>query len=156
MQVGERHCGQLYILFLDVDGVLHSTRAQGEATFSSDCMRALMRILESLPELRIVLSTSWRLEDETRQIVEDKLAQLGFPGVVLPGERGRTPQIRGPRVSEILHWLAEYEESMGVRGWVAIDDIPLYGLGDEHFLLINGGTGLTQDDAVVVTSKLCA
>jgi hypothetical protein len=119
-------------------------------------MRALKLILDSLPGLRIVLSTSWRLDVGSRQTVEDQLAQLGFPGVVLPGEKGQTPLLRGPRVSEIFHWVAEYEESMGVCGWVAIDDIPLYGLGDEHFLLINAGTGLTQDDVAVVTAKLCA
>jgi hypothetical protein len=139
-----------------VDGVLHSSTAEGEGTFSPECMRALKLILDSVADLRIVLSTSWRLDAANRQFVEDKLAELGFPGVVLPGEKGQTPKMRGPRVSEIFRWLAEYEESMGVCGWVAIDDIPLLGLGDEHFLLVNAGTGLTQDDAAAVMAKLCA
>jgi hypothetical protein len=144
------------ILFLDVDGVLHASSVKGEGAFSPDCMQALKLILDSVVDLRIVLSTSWRLEDASRQLVEDQLAELGYPGVVLPGETGRTPQMRGPRVSEIFRWLAENEEPLGVYGWVAIDDIPLRGLGDEHFLLINAGTGLTPEDAAAVTAKLRA
>jgi hypothetical protein len=147
---------QVCILFLDVDGVLHASSAEGERTFSPECMRALKLILDSVSDLRIVLSSSWRLEAASRQLVENQLADLGFPGVVLPGEKGQTPELRAPRVSEILRWLAENEEPMGVCAWVAIDDVPLLGLGDEHFLLINASTGLTQDDAVAVTAKLCA
>lgn len=149
---------RVFILFLDVDGVLHSSSVEGtgEGTFSPSCMRALKLILDSVADIRIVLSTSWRLEAANRQLVEDKLAELGYPDVVLPGERGRTPKLRGPRVSEILRWVAEHEEPLGVRGWVAIDDIPLLGLGDEHFFLVNAGTGLTQDDAAAVTAKFHA
>jgi histidinol phosphatase-like enzyme len=49
------------ILFLDFDGVLHEDPCFDEARLF-ECAPGLAQALEPFPEVRIVLSTSWRTD----------------------------------------------------------------------------------------------
>jgi hypothetical protein len=76
------------VLFLDVDGVLHSpnpkhTRLQ----FQKPCMEFLREICNETG-CKIVLSTTWRLHQEARDHLAKKLAEHGCPLFV-----SRTPSI---------------------------------------------------------------
>ena len=50
------------LLFLDIDGVLndHERMPNGYCAIKHSCVDALCRILRAVPDLKIVLSTSWR------------------------------------------------------------------------------------------------
>ena len=50
------------LLFLDIDGVLndHARMPNGYCAIKHSCVDALGRILRAVPDLKIVLSTSWR------------------------------------------------------------------------------------------------
>lgn len=48
------------LIFLDVDGVLNPVDGSHEHVFAPDCVRSLKAILESVPNTRVVWSTSWR------------------------------------------------------------------------------------------------
>lgn len=48
------------LIFLDVDGVLNPIDGSHEHVFAPDCVRSLKSILEAVPNVRVVWSTSWR------------------------------------------------------------------------------------------------
>ena len=58
------------IIFLDVDGVLIAY-PEGEHTppqFTSRCVEAFKSILEGVPRVRVVLSSTWRLPQHVNQL----------------------------------------------------------------------------------------
>lgn len=71
--------GRGKILFLDVDGVLHSYFARCEKQcFRPDCMKRLKRIVEAT-ECHVVLSSSWRKHPERLAYVNEQLRRWGVP-----------------------------------------------------------------------------
>ena len=63
------------IVFLDVDGVLHSIFARTESQlFRSDCLKRLKKIIEQTGA-KIVLSSSWRKSAAGRQAVNQQLSR---------------------------------------------------------------------------------
>ena len=112
------------ILFLDFDGVLHPTGQDGPvcATLKFCHLPALEALLRSVPDVRIVISSSWREQMPFTQLLapfaDDIRARvLGVtpalhwpPGVYHPARRER----------ELVAWLAVHG---GVdQPWVALDD----------------------------------
>ena len=110
------------ILFLDIDGVLNSTRscvALGgyPHSFSEDDMRKfdvvalglVQRLCRACPELRIVLSSTWR----TSFAPLDVGTALKLPII------DSTPVLHGRRGEEIAHWLAAHPD---VQEWAIVDD----------------------------------
>lgn len=131
------------VLFLDIDGVVHSVQVQHpRQQFDRRCMLLLVEILTKT-EATIVLSTAWRAHAEARQMIADKLKEYGLPLFV-----SRTPQIAMfKRTREIMAWVRKYQP----KTWVSIDDLPL---GEEnpdemtgHFVQTRARTGLQQDTA---------
>lgn len=110
-----RSCGP--VLFLDVDGVLHSVRCTRlQQQFARALMLQLVRAVQA-SGASIVLSTAWRTVPEARIMVCQKLHEYGLPQPV-----GRTPDFGFTRrPCEILTWVEEHRPS----AWVAIDDMPL-------------------------------
>lgn len=116
------------VLFLDFDGVLNSEASfrleirKGTEhvydTLSEIACSNLQQVLEKVPDLRIVVSSTWRLlhsMDELRTIlrrygVDDTRVVDTTPGV-LSGHRGR----------EISLWLLIHPE---VEKFVIVDDDP--------------------------------
>jgi hypothetical protein len=48
------------ILFLDIDGVLNTQSQQDKLTLDTSCINNLNSLLEDFPELKIVLTSTWR------------------------------------------------------------------------------------------------
>lgn len=106
------------VLFLDVDGVLHSPNPRhARQQFQRSCMEFLKSICEET-KCKIVLSTTWRLHEEARTHLAMKLAEHGIPNFV-----SRTPSIaQFQRPKEILAWVNKHNP----KAWVAVDDWPLH------------------------------
>ena len=129
------------IIFLDFDGVLHP---DGIAKFSR--LPILEKFLSEMPEVEIVISSTWR-EDHT-------LDQLR--GFFSPHLRNRisgvTPSLDdgyelGGRHKEILSYLANEGLSDRNCSWVALDDIALF--FEDHcknLVLTDSSTGFTEKE----------
>lgn len=109
------------VLFLDIDGVLNSTRSavalhgypRVYAVEDGSCFDQiavhLIRGLCAASGAKIVLSSTWRLSDQWERI---------GPALDLP-IIDRTPSLLGPRGAEIARWLADHPE---VEQWAIVDD----------------------------------
>ena len=109
------------ILFLDIDGVLNSSRtvvARGGFPhgFSPVCKLrfdntalALVRNLCAVADVSVVLSSSWRLLHSHGEVANE----LDLPIMAA------TPNMGGPRGAEIAAWLAQHPE---VSTYAIVDD----------------------------------
>lgn len=125
------------VVFLDVDGVLHSVRATRLAQqFARAQMQQLLRVINETGAL-IVLSTAWRTIPEARMVVHEKLREWRLPAPV--GKTADYGMARRPL--EILTWVEQHRP----HSWIAIDDMPLdvdpHMRG--HFVKTNPMLGLT-------------
>lgn len=114
------------ILFLDFDGVLHPEFIPGESPgryrvnqehFS--CLPQFEAILLEFAELRVVISSTWRL----RRSLED--LRLFFSPELRYRIVGATPELTniacGRRQREIEAWMADNAPG---ECWIAVDDWP--------------------------------
>lgn len=114
----EKKRQQKSILFVDFDGVLHPLNSG--KTFT--CAPALWQILECVPDLRVVVSSSWR-EHQSMERMTTLMTQGG--GEYLASRIvGKTPQVANTeRGKECEQWLRD--NAMGAVKWAIIDDDPL-------------------------------
>lgn len=141
----QEHRDTMKLIFLDVDGVLHSM--DGYKTFTEKCMQLLFEICDA-SGARIVLSSTWRQSQKTMNMVDDKLREYGMEPCY-----SRTPLEQESfrrRSEEIIEYL-ETHASAGkplVSHWIAIDDMDL-GVDarmEQHFVLTDAETGLVDAD----------
>jgi len=144
------------ILFLDIDGVLNSDQSErmfsrtiaenpdlfGEFSIRKFCPIScsnLLTIIESFDDLRIVVSSSWRV-GETLESLKEILACAGIPkGRII----GMTPVLRGigkQRGDEIKHWLDNAD--MDIGEYVVLDDSRDMRAVWSHFVNTNWFIGL--------------
>jgi len=157
------------VLFLDFDGVLNSkqhflmykdVKIHGADTLSDAdlfCMKrdvnknnmwVLGYILEQVPDLKIVISSAWRLHYQI-----DQFKDL-FAIFKLDGERiiDKTPKkFSSERVHEIHMWLDDKKDEGIEVDWVALDDHPIFFLEDPdkaaREFLTDPWIGVTMQDA---------
>lgn len=157
------------VIFLDFDGVLNSQgsfiyetarrkkhKEQGVSgpvnqTLCNVCTANFQRILDQYPDVKIVLSTTWRILFDIDWL-KAKLAEYHVDGSRVIG---KTPDLQWKsRGQEIQQWLDEHPE---VTHYVAIDDnadeIDIIH-GSERFVHTSWGGGLTFDHAEEVINKL--
>lgn len=134
------------IVFLDCDGVVSPF---GTGKLFDPAKMALLKRIVDATQAKIVLSTSWRSTDFGRKEVHKHLVQNQLPTFI-----GITPDKRSvSRSCEILSWLAQYESSLDIVNFVALDDINLPAVAPDreffarHAIVTNGATGLTEADA---------
>ncbi len=141
------------IIFLDVDGVLIAY-PEGEHTppqFTPRCVQAFKTILEAVPGVRVVLSSTWRLPQHVNQLHAQWLAHGFSEALAWDG----TPDLRGDldvsrlhrRGLEIKAWLEAHPNS---QRWVVLDDERMAiepVLGNERCVFTNPARGLTAEDA---------
>ena len=153
------------ILFLDVDGVLNSNQnflatkdikvypadtlndadlfAMKRDTNSNN-MWVLDYILDKVPDLKIVISSSWRNHYDIESFKEL------FKIYGLDGNRiiDKTPiRLSSERVHEIHMWL---DDNKDVKKWAALDDHVIFNLEDPdkaNEFLTDSWVGLTMHDA---------
>ena len=113
------------VVFLDVDGVLHSRWATKSNYFQPDCMQALHELVDGLAvgtrgrsDVAIVLTSSWRMLQFQIDMLNDALQHSNIREPV-----GATP-LRGypTRSDEILSWLEQHPH---VTSFVVLDDMDL-------------------------------
>jgi len=129
------------IIFLDVDGVLHSIRvARQEQLFNPQKMALLRKIIQAT-DAQIVLSSAWRRTGPTLRMAYQ---MLNKHGIETPIDVTPDYGICGKRSAEILTWVDKYQ----IRDWIAIDDLDL-NAGEPrmrpHFIKCNPLIGLTND-----------
>jgi len=103
------------LIFLDVDGVLNKETTEGK--FSVECVRCLVEIVNRT-QAKIVLSSTWRYTEETRDMLREKLREysilaadedfVGFTphlGLVDALPRFPSPNSHATRTDEILLWI---------------------------------------------------
>ncbi len=132
------------VLFLDIDGVVNciTTAQRHRGTIGIDPYMALLvdRIVQATGA-KIVLSSTWRLWESSRQEVRRQVGE--FIDV--------TPEIGGAiRGQEIAEWLKGHPEVM--RYAILDDDSDM--LPDQPFFKTSWAVGLTQEIADQVIQYL--
>jgi len=122
------------IIFLDVDGVLHSDDPSSPADlFLPSCMMELQKICRTTGA-QIVLSSSWRGTAHGRGAVNEQLARYNIQQFI---DCTRIAGNEYARHTDVTEWV----ERNPTRAWVAIDDYPMPQLG-LHYVQTNPETGL--------------
>lgn len=99
------------IIFLDIDGVL----CLDGTTFHPDRVQQLKRIVDSVPDCELILSSSWRLSPSLSSAVDINLVDAGIKTCM-----DLTPDFGdGPRSKEIQAWLDEHPN---ISKFAIIDD----------------------------------
>lgn len=141
------------VIFLDVDGVLHSL--YGEEIFAPSCCASLERIVRGCPGAGVVLTNQWAHEGQERiGMVDALLRQNGIGGLC-----SSTSNLQSHGAQEICDWLDQHPE---VNRFVVLDDADLL-IGDTAASRrLQGRTvrsdkhvGLTSRDAEIALRVLC-
>ena len=133
------------VLFLDIDGVVNNerTKANFEGLIAIDpTMAALVQRIVRNTGCEVVLSSSWRLYQYSRDEVERKVCK--FADI--------TPILYAPRGYEIKAWLTLHPE---IQHYAILDDAESI-LPEQraNFFQTTWESGLTDDIALAVEKHL--
>jgi len=146
------HRHRVKILFLDVDGVLNGEHYGYGGV--DDSLLFLLKTIIDETGCKIVLSTTWRLNQSARATLLHFMkarADINVEDIII----GDTPSLKGKkRAFEIESFLQsdEFQRHYVATTWCAVDDLPLAQqhptFMEEHFIRTNYRTGITPKDAV--------
>jgi hypothetical protein len=123
------------VLYLDIDGVLF---IYGTYNFSKIACNNLKKLLEEVPDLKIVISSSWR------HLGMDTVKKtLDFHGIDKNRIIDCTGSERGTRGGQVQAWM---DRNPGVTNFVVIDDERDFPTMLDHLVRPNGYVGLTSAD----------
>lgn len=127
------------VLFLDFDGVLNNYKDRnfGEDFSKSSC-KNLNSLLKKCPELKIVISSSWRYHG-----MEYCIGVLEKNGVDASSVIDVTGKEHGIRGNQIQAWLDRHTE---VTAFVIVDDNSDMGELTHKLVKTNGFVGLTSKE----------
>lgn len=147
------------VIFLDFDGVLNSAqffkalyRQTGRSTFVREfCPIAasnLIHIISEVPDVKIVVSSSWRIGTELNE-----LRKILKEGADVPEELviDKTVFLGGERGHEIQEWLSRHPE---VTKFVIIDDSSDMVHLTSYLVHTKWNHGLMLEDAEEVVRRL--
>lgn len=137
------------ILFLDFDGVLHPIT--GSPPFKPDCMAVLSNILDAYPEIRIVITSSWREEKSLDELVSLLGEQIGSSVI------GTTPII-----DEAFMHNVRYHEALEYLKGSSLEHFPWFAIDDERgsypdnvpVILTDRRSGLTSADVIKIKTLI--
>ena len=136
-------------IFLDVDGVLNTEADWAKRVYSLNpgCVAAFCRLLEKLPDPKIVLSSTWRngiARDGTTAVhIDDLIRALTPAGITGLDKTGVAPD--GSRSKEIDHYIRRHRAD----SYLILDDDPdLFDQKERtpRLYLTSAKTGLTDAD----------
>lgn len=122
---------KLIYLFLDIDGVLnnqtyiercyenngHNGMSMYKTPFDPECLQHLMILIQYIEQkgyiVEIILSSTWRLNDDDFRIVNSRLGEYGLM------LRGKTPYIHSCRGKEIQKFI---DDHMKPCYYIVLDD----------------------------------
>jgi len=151
------------VIFLDIDGVLLPFQGKSFAStcgsiFPNHTLEAFSLILDTLPDTKLVLSSTWRVQDKFRKEIMAAFRSFGYAygGPLLEVEFMdlTDPEIHSERQHEIYDWLQRNRERTGA--WVALDDEELLEGSENaankkdfqgHVVKTDSHIGLTMQDA---------
>eukprot|EP01083_Nonionella_stella_P006695 19400_1 len=146
------------ILFLDVDGVLNGENIGYGGV--DDSLLFLLKTIIDETHCKIVLSTTWRLNQSARALLLHFMkarADINVEDIII----GDTPSIKHKnRAIEIQSFLEsfEFQSQYYATSWCAIDDLNLMHYYpkymNNHFVRTNYRTGITSNDAYKVVQIL--
>ena len=162
----QEKCEKIRVLFLDVDGVLNCMDKDGlemSNGISIIHLKRLKYILDNVDNCKIVLSTSWRLFEVSKEtLIKEISKHTGYNkyDIVI----GSTPSLTVDhfRSLEIKAWLDENETNKRyeILNWCAVDDLQLISnqetkeIMQNHFVKTDIGTGMTKKDATDIVNIL--
>ena len=170
------------IIFLDLDGVLINLNKKYvdlgsnffpyPINFSSKAIKNLKKIIDTVPNTKIVISSNWGKTFDLQSIIL-VLSSHGLNGpYVLPSDVEKDSKFKGNRINwlnhldelkkfvltpkklssekchEIAFWLSKYSEY--VNNFVILDDKEIFYEEDklnDHFILVDGEECLTIEDS---------
>ncbi len=144
-------------VFLDVDGVLNTEADWARKAYSLDptCVRSFCKLLNSLKEPKVVLSSTWRngiARDGTTAVhIDDLIKALAPAGVNFLDKTGTAPD--GSRNKEIDHYLRRHPKD----SYIILDDDPdLFEQREKtpHLYLTSSKTGITDEDVKKIVKLL--
>jgi hypothetical protein len=142
------------VLFLDIDGVLNSTRTcvafggyphdfREMGAFDRVAIKLLQRMCDSTG-VQVVLSSAWRILHTVKEVRD----ALELPII------DATPNLGTKRGEEIAAWLKEHPE---VETYAIVDDdSDMLPEQQDHFVHTSGHEGLTWDAFTKLCEKLGA
>jgi hypothetical protein len=151
------------VLFLDVDGVLNfdgtTTRFHGKIGLDEWNMEIFRKMMAKLPDVKIVLSSTWRRYEKSLNYLWENLDDLRERWIdstpILPRYKepvGDPPRAMPNRRSdEIMAYLNEHPE---VTKFAIVDDM---GIGDGlscRQVQTHNDTGITEADAKALINLL--
>jgi len=150
-------------IFLDVDGVLHPLGVGADDPESFCHLPRLLEILTATGS-SVVLSSSWRLDAEGIQELNDRLGEATCKEStrakiklldIIPKPLPPLNEL-GNRDKDIQRWLEMHAAEIGWGDrWVALDDLDLRAsLGDRHTVVTDGEVGLTAEKVTEALEKL--
>lgn len=152
-----------FYIYLDVDGVLNSAASRGPAKETHNPTAAALGHVAAiaargasagLGECRVVLSSTWRLQQSSLKRVSDALASVGL--AIYSCTPDLEASCRGDRVDECLLWLRDNANDEVC--WVAIDDLDLLAMNGKlkagHFVRTADATGLSMNEVDEAVAKL--
>ena len=129
------------LVYLDVDGVLNTSNSTESRQKLDDQLLANLRhVLDSVPGAQLVLSSTWRLLEPFRALLDKQLvaagiavpiAQTGHRRLTIPRQMG--PE-RGAQEKAAAEQWASLQRVLEIRAsvlelapsaWIAIDDLPM-------------------------------
>lgn len=159
------------VIFLDVDGVLNSSRTLYEDISLEDDLISNLKELVDKTGAKIILSSSWRLSTEAVATLMDKLDKFGLviSGMTCDGvdldwlekyefdatkkyldtkfdwDENRQIKITHDRGAEIFKWLHDHDDCAYVILDDEIEDIKPY-FSESVIVKTSYKTGLTKED----------
>mmetsp|Transcript_56686 Transcript_56686/g.51005 ORF Transcript_56686/g.51005 Transcript_56686/m.51005 type:complete len:203 (-) Transcript_56686:86-694(-) len=155
------------IVFLDVDGVLNSAQTNmcGIDKEHLDNLDYIIR--QTNNECKIVLSTTWRNnENSKQQLIQRLQTELKIDGDINDFVIGSTPLLHDKqRANEINQYFKvnrkQLNKTYNIESWVALDDMALDKPNEEckqimkgHFVKINSEFGLSLTHAKMAVNIL--
>ena len=150
------------VIFLDIDGVLNNNEhvsllsrvlgfnqckalynVIGELPFDEECC-ALMRELIRQTEAKVVLSSTWRLNDKSNELIKE------YAGIEIYDKTPRKPyEIRGVEIQEYL------DTHKNITNYVIIDDDrDMLESQNLNFVPVSNLVGFTINDFNIAKSIL--
>ncbi|MBS1198185.1 MAG: hypothetical protein H6R18_1970 [Proteobacteria bacterium] len=150
------------LIFLDFDGTLHPLQAHPGDMFCANPL--LWQILRACPDVKVVISSSWRA---TRDLTElrDLVTAGGGEDLsdriidVTPSIHRDSRDNHRCREIEILDWLSANETRWPISArpvrWLALDDLAYwFSIPCWSLYLVDYRTGLVPSDVPRVISRL--
>ena len=145
-------------LFLDIDGVLNCAKNRTEDRAShlpeDELLNNLKMISDSIPNLIIILSSTWRLTQNKRNQVDAALSKVGLK--IFGYTPDKSLDCSGDRPDEIFEYINEHE--LVNTPWIAIDDMSMIEMNSSlqpiNFCQTDDMDGLTIKKVNEVINKI--